>query len=56
MDVETKKVPAFIRGFLEYLASHHAETLETVNAQGASSAEIEEALTGAVENYKQVNK
>jgi F-type H+-transporting ATPase subunit alpha len=56
MDVETKKVPAFIKGFLEYLASHNGKTLEALNVQGASSPEIEEELTGAVENYKQVNK
>ncbi|MDR0399483.1 MAG: F0F1 ATP synthase subunit alpha [Treponema sp.] len=56
MDVETKKVSAFIRGFLEYLASHSAAVLETLNTQGVSSPEIEEEITRAVENYKHINK
>jgi F-type H+-transporting ATPase subunit alpha len=56
MDVETKKVSAFIKGFLEYLAVNHGQTLETLNEQGVSSPEIEEELAGAVENYKQDKK
>jgi F-type H+-transporting ATPase subunit alpha len=56
MDVETKKVSAFIKGFLEYLDVHNAKTLEALNAEGTSSPEIEAALTGAVEKYKQDGK
>jgi F-type H+-transporting ATPase subunit alpha len=56
MDIEPKKVPAFVKGFLEYLAAHNGTTLETLNASGASSPEIEEELTAAVENFKQVHK
>jgi F-type H+-transporting ATPase subunit alpha len=56
MDLEPKKVSAFVKGFMEYLAAHNAAMLETLNASGVSSPEIEEELTAAVENYKQIHK
>jgi F-type H+-transporting ATPase subunit alpha len=52
LDVETKKVQAFIRGFLEYLKNHHGGILETLTKTGESSMEIETELSEAVENYK----
>ncbi|AEF80689.1 F0F1 ATP synthase subunit alpha [Leadbettera azotonutricia] len=56
MSIETAKVPAFIKGFLEYLSVHNGKTMETLNKTGESSKEIEEELTNAVESFKQVNR
>jgi F-type H+-transporting ATPase subunit alpha len=56
MSVETAKVSAFVKGFLEYLSAHNGKMMETLNKTGESSKEIEEELTKAVENFKQVNK
>jgi F-type H+-transporting ATPase subunit alpha len=55
MSIETAKVSAFIKGFLEYLTVHHRQTMDTLNKTGESSKEIEEELTKAVENFKQAN-
>jgi F-type H+-transporting ATPase subunit alpha len=56
MSIETAKVSAFIKSFLEYLSAHHQQAMETLNKTGESSKEIEEELTQAVEDFKQVNR
>ncbi|MDR2661877.1 MAG: F0F1 ATP synthase subunit alpha [Treponema sp.] len=56
MDVETKKIIAFITGFLEYLNAHHGKIMEALTQSGESSSDIDRELTEAIENYKQVQK
>jgi len=56
MDVETKKVSAFIKEFLEYLAIHHGSIMETLEKTGASTAETDQEITEALESYKHVNQ
>jgi len=54
MDVETKAVSRFIRGFLEYLDLHHRAVLEALEKTGASTTELDQEITEALESYKQV--
>jgi F-type H+-transporting ATPase subunit alpha len=55
-DVPIDGIGGFIRDFLEYLKRSHNETLETIAKTGASSAEIEQDLTQAVETFKQTRQ
>jgi F-type H+-transporting ATPase subunit alpha len=52
MDIDPKRIQAFMKGFLDYLKDHHGKALETINQRGESSPEIETELSGAVEEYK----
>jgi F-type H+-transporting ATPase subunit alpha len=54
MDVETKKVSAVIKGFLEYLAVHHGEVMESIEKSGVSTAETDHEITEALETYKHI--
>ena len=55
MDVDTKKVPAFIGGFLEYMDTHHREIMEELDKTGESSSETDQKITGALESYKHIS-
>jgi F-type H+-transporting ATPase subunit alpha len=52
MDVETAKVPAYVKGFVEYLKIHKAGILETIAKTGETSVELEQELVSAIEDYK----
>ena len=52
MDVETEKVPAFVKDFVAYVKTHNSAILEGIAKTGVMGAEQEEALTAAIENYK----
>jgi F-type H+-transporting ATPase subunit alpha len=54
LDLPEEQVSSFVRSFLEYLRSHHQGTLEAIAAAGASSPEIEQDLSRAIENFKQL--
>ena len=54
MDVETKKVAGFIKEFLEYLGIHHGPIMETLEKTGASTTEIDQEITEALESFKHV--
>jgi F-type H+-transporting ATPase subunit alpha len=54
MDVETKKVSAFVKGFLEYLSAHHGPIMERLDKDGVSTLEMDSEITEALENYKHV--
>ena len=53
-DVKTSDVPVFLRGFLEYLDSHNKEIIEILNKTGESSAESDEKITEAFENFRHI--
>ena len=54
MDVETKKVSVFIKEFLEYLSSHHASVMESLDKTGESTAEMDQEIIEALESYKHI--
>jgi F-type H+-transporting ATPase subunit alpha len=56
MDVAVDKTASFIKGFLEYLRSHHAEIQETIAKTGATTAELEQDLRAAIESYKELSQ
>ena len=53
-DVKTANIAVFVKGFLEYLGSHHGELVGNLDKTGASSAEADEEIAGALENYKHI--
>ncbi|MDR0624797.1 MAG: F0F1 ATP synthase subunit alpha [Treponema sp.] len=56
LDVPVDKTASFIAGFLEYLKRRHGKILETIAAAGALTAELEQELSSAAEDYKQVKQ
>jgi F-type H+-transporting ATPase subunit alpha len=56
LDVPVDKIASFITGFLEYLKSRHGKILNTIAAAGAVTAELEQELVSAAEDYKQVKQ
>jgi len=56
MDVATKDIPSFIKGFLEYLSAHNGQIMSDLNKSGESSVETDQVITEAIENYKHVNR
>jgi F-type H+-transporting ATPase subunit alpha len=52
MDVETAKVPAFVKDFVAFLRIRHAGILEAAAKSGELSAELEQELMSAIENFK----
>ena len=56
MDVAVEKIGEFARGFLEYLRAHNQGLLKAIAESGATTAEQEGELRGAVESYKRVKR
>ena len=54
MDVQTREISVFIKGFLEYLDTHYGSTMETLNKTGASTTEIDQEISKALDSYKHV--
>jgi F-type H+-transporting ATPase subunit alpha len=54
MDVEVNKIGVFIRDFLEYLRVHSGNLLETIAKTGATTTALEQELSQAIENFKQL--
>ncbi|MDR1899892.1 MAG: F0F1 ATP synthase subunit alpha [Treponema sp.] len=52
MDVEKVRVRPFVKGYLEYLRTHHDALLKAVAETGAISTEQERDLNAAIEDYK----
>ena len=52
MDIQTKDVSDFIEGFLAYLTAYHGSVMEDLDKTGASTAQIDQEITEAVESYK----
>jgi F-type H+-transporting ATPase subunit alpha len=56
MDVETKKIPSFIKGFLDHLAINNQAILTNLNKSGESTVGIDQIIIEALESYKQSNQ
>jgi len=56
LDINTGDIPTFVKGYLNYLDSNHKTLMEILEKTGESSAETDEALTEALENYKHVRR
>jgi F-type H+-transporting ATPase subunit alpha len=54
MDVETKKIPSFIKGFLDYLALNNQTILTNLNKSGESNVETDHIIIEALESYKHI--
>jgi F-type H+-transporting ATPase subunit alpha len=56
MEVETKKTASFVKEFLEYMAAHYGDILESIGATGTMNPDAEQELTGAIESFKQAGQ
>ena len=56
MDIEIKKVSAFIKGFINYLDSDNHSIMESLDASGESTVENDHLIVEALESYKQASK
>jgi len=56
MDVATKDIPSFIKGFLEYLSRNNEQILSDLDKSGESSVETDQVITEAIESYKHINR
>jgi F-type H+-transporting ATPase subunit alpha len=56
MDVAKEKTGTFIKGFLEYLKVHNSGILDTIVKTGETTADLEQELIAAVENFKQLKQ
>ncbi|MDR1802987.1 MAG: F0F1 ATP synthase subunit alpha [Treponema sp.] len=52
MSVETKKIGAFIKGFLEYMDTNYSSVMETLDKTGETSTETDQTIIEALEKYK----
>jgi len=55
MDIATKDIPAFIRGFLEYFSTNNGQIMLQLDKSGESSVETDQVITEAIESYKHAN-
>jgi F-type H+-transporting ATPase subunit alpha len=51
-DVKTKNIPAFIKGFLEYLALYNRTVMENLDKSGEAVSGTDEVILEALENFK----
>jgi F-type H+-transporting ATPase subunit alpha len=56
MDVETKNISTFIKGFLDHLAINNETILTNLNNSGESNVETDQIIIEALESYKQMNQ
>jgi F-type H+-transporting ATPase subunit alpha len=56
VDVETKKVHSYIKGFFEYLASKNSSITENLDTTGESSTGTDQELIEALESYRQTRE
>ncbi|MDR2176567.1 MAG: F0F1 ATP synthase subunit alpha [Treponema sp.] len=56
MDIKVEAVPAFVSAFLEYLKARFADTLKAIAETGNITAEMEQVLSSAVEEFKQLKR
>jgi F-type H+-transporting ATPase subunit alpha len=52
MDVAVKKIPSFIKGFLEHLAENNQSILENLDKSGESTVGTDQVIVEALESYK----
>jgi F-type H+-transporting ATPase subunit alpha len=56
LDVDVAKIASFVKNFLEYLQSYHADMMRSIVETGAVSAEQEEELRAAAEQFKKQDR
>jgi len=56
MDVETKNISTFIKGFLDHLAINNQAILTNLNKTGESNVDTDQIIIDALESYKQLNQ
>jgi F-type H+-transporting ATPase subunit alpha len=56
MDVETKKIPSFIKGFLDHLALNNQTILANLNKSGESTVGTDQIIVEALESYKNASQ
>jgi F-type H+-transporting ATPase subunit alpha len=54
MDVKTKKITSFIKGFIEYLTTHNRAIMENMDKSGESTTGTDQVIIEALENYKHI--
>ena len=52
LDIETKKLIPFIKGFLEYMETQHWELMENLDKTGESSTDTDHLIMEAIEEFK----
>jgi F-type H+-transporting ATPase subunit alpha len=55
LDVETHKIKSFIKGFLDYIETHHRQLMENINKTGETTPETDKILTDALGDFKHIN-
>ena len=56
MDVETKDIPSFIKGFLDHLVINNQAILTNLNNSGESNVDTDQIIIEALESYKHMNQ
>ena len=56
MDVETKKVGPFVKGFLEHITAQNKSIIENLEESGESTAGTDQIIVEALENYKTIKQ
>ncbi|MDR2760127.1 MAG: F0F1 ATP synthase subunit alpha [Spirochaetaceae bacterium] len=56
MDVKVEEVSAFVTAFLEYLKARSEDTLKTIAQTGNITPEMEQGMTSAIEEFKQLKR
>jgi F-type H+-transporting ATPase subunit alpha len=56
MDIKTKELGPFIKGFLEYMTAHNHSIMETLDKTGESTAGTDQVIIEALESYKHIRR
>ena len=54
LEVKTKEIASYVKGFLEYMNAHHGNVMESLNSNGATTPELDEVITKALGNYAHI--
>jgi F-type H+-transporting ATPase subunit alpha len=54
MDVKIKDIIPFVKGFLEYMNTHHNGIMDNLNKNGISDHDIDEEITQSLESFKHI--
>ena len=54
LDVKTAEMRVFIKGYLDYIDTHHREFMENLDKTGESTAGIDQILMEAIGTYKEM--
>jgi F-type H+-transporting ATPase subunit alpha len=54
MDIKTSDINRFLKGFIDYLSTHHREFMENLDKSGESTAGTDQILLEAMESFKRI--